>query len=60
AKHLSDYQNIKIKDKIFLISNNDINKLEDNMLQTLEMVSDDSNLINPVYIDIEDGVLLID
>ncbi len=30
------------------------------MLQTLEMVSDDSNLINPVYIDIEDGVLLID
>ena len=30
------------------------------MLQTLDMISDDDNLVNPVYIDIEDGVLLID
>ncbi|MBU7228971.1 type II toxin-antitoxin system antitoxin SocA domain-containing protein [Staphylococcus pseudintermedius] len=60
ASYLSDYQIIKIKDKIFLINNNDIDKLEDRMLQTMEMVSDDDNLVNPVYVDIEDGVLLID
>lgn len=60
ANYLSNYQIIKIKDKIFLVNNNDIDKLEDNMLQTLEMISDDSNIVNPVYVDIEDGVLLID
>lgn len=60
AQHLSDYQIIKINDKVFLINNNDIDKLEDSMLQTLDMISDDDNLVNPVYIDIEDGVLLID
>ncbi|MCG2371377.1 DUF4065 domain-containing protein [Staphylococcus epidermidis] len=60
ANYLSNYQIIKIKDKIFLVNNNDIDKLEDNMLQTLEMISDDNNLVNPVYVDIEDGVLLID
>lgn len=60
ANYLSNYQIIKIKDKIFLVNNNDIDELEDNMLQTLEMISDDNNLVNPVYVDIEDGVLLID
>lgn len=30
------------------------------MLETLEKISEDSSLINPVYVDIEVGVLVVD
>lgn len=47
-------------DKIFIISPDDFNKLNDQHHEVVEILSQDENLDNPVYLELEDGVLLID
>jgi hypothetical protein len=52
---------IAAKDKRFIINKNDISKLHNEWLKTLEEVSHEQSLINPVYVDIdENGTMLID
>ncbi|MEB7778919.1 hypothetical protein NGB30_00015 [Mammaliicoccus fleurettii] len=57
---LKEYKIVKVNDKVFLFKENEKDLLEDHMLETLEKISEDSSLINPVYVDIEDGVLVVD
>lgn len=60
ADTIKEYKIVKVNDTIFLFKENDRDLLKDNMLETLEKISEDSSLTNPVYVDIEDGVMLID
>lgn len=57
---LKEYKIVKVIDKVFLFKEKEKDLLEDHMLETLEKISEDSSLINPVYVDIEDGVLVVD
>jgi hypothetical protein len=54
------YNFIEIADKRFLILEEDMPNLTNEHLEILEQLSDSKELINPVYISIEEGVLLVD
>lgn len=60
SNDIDDYKVIRMNGKIFLLDRQNSDLFKDEMLQTMELISEDENLINPVYVDIEDGVLLID
>lgn len=60
AQDLNEYKVISIGDKVFLFNAEDEYELKGEMLQTLELLSNDDSLVNPVYVDIEDGVMVID
>ncbi|WP_290033558.1 hypothetical protein [Ligilactobacillus cholophilus] len=51
---------IRCGDKIFILSNEDYTKINPEQMDTLMELSNDSTLENPVYVDIDEGVLLID
>lgn len=59
-KNIDDYKVIKIDEKIFLIKLEDLNLLKEDHNQTLELLSKNSDLINPVYVTFEEGVMVID
>ncbi|WP_192943089.1 hypothetical protein [Staphylococcus cohnii] len=59
-KNIDEYKVIKIEDKIFLIKLDELELLKEDHNQTLELLSQNSELINPVYITFEEGVMLID
>ena len=55
------YKIIKIANKRFVVSEEDFNKLSENHLELLDILSVDDNLLNPVYIKVDcEGRLLID
>ena len=60
ADDISDYSINRINDKVFLFNEEDSNLLTEDMIQTLDLLSADENLINPVYVSVEDGVMIID
>ncbi|HJF30397.1 MAG TPA: hypothetical protein K8V56_01295 [Sporosarcina psychrophila] len=47
-------------EKIFIISPEDFNELTEQHHEIIELLSQDRNLDNPVYLELDDGVLLID
>ncbi|MBD3949637.1 hypothetical protein I4Q36_07140 [Tuanshanicoccus lijuaniae] len=56
-------QNVKVIpvfDKIFIISNADYGKLKPEHHEVIEILSRDSELENPVYLELEGEVLLVD
>lgn len=56
-----NYKIIKIANKRFVVSEEDFNKLSENHLELLDILSVDDNLLNPVYIKVDcEGRLLID
>lgn len=60
AKDIDDYNIIKISGKIFLIKTNELDSLTQEHSQILEKLSNYDELVNPVYLSIEDGVMLVD
>lgn len=59
-RDIDDYKIIKIEDKIFLIKMDELHLLKEDHNQTLELLSKDSDLVNPVYVTFEEGVMIID
>lgn len=51
---------IKINSKVFILDKYVAETLSDENKNTLEVLSNHNDLINPVYLDIEDGVLIVD
>lgn len=51
---------IKINSKVFILDKSKTETLTEENKNTLEVLSSHTELINPVYIDIEDGVLMVD
>lgn len=58
---INNFKIIKIANKIFLIKKEELNKLTDEHYEVLDLLSEENDLINPVYLSInEEGVLLVD
>ena len=57
---LQDVEIIELFNKIFIISKENAKKLTYEHQEVIELLSRDQDLENPVYLDIEEGVLLID
>lgn len=57
---MDDKEIIEISDKRYVISKEDMSKLTNEHTEVLDKLSAHENLINPVYVSIEDGVLMID
>lgn len=56
-----NFQIIKIANKIFLVKNEELDKITDEHYEILDFLSEEKNLINPVYLSFnEKGQLLID
>lgn len=55
-----DYVTFQLLDKIFIIESQDYDMLSEEHRQIIEILSNDSTLENPVYLELEEGVLLID
>lgn len=60
-EYIDSVEIIKIRKKVFLIPKEKVKTLSDEQRSTLEVLADMNDLINPVYIEIDDdGVLLVD
>lgn len=58
---IDNFQVIKIANKIFLIKKEELNDLTDEHYEVLDLLSQENDLINPVYLSIDkEGVLLVD
>lgn len=60
---LLDYEGKKVVpmgDKRFVFNKGEIDNLNQELIQTLEELSEMDDLLNPVYITLEDGELLVD
>lgn len=51
---------VAIKNKRFVFMKEDINKLTDTMKDTLVELAEDKELMNPVLVEIENGVLVVE
>lgn len=51
---------IAIKNKRFVLMKEDVNKLTDTMKDTLVLLAEDEDLLNPVQVEIENGVLVVE
>ena len=51
---------IEIDDKIFVISRENLEQLTSEHKRILEKLSKNTELENPVYLEIDEGVLLVD
>ena len=60
AKDIDDYNIIKISGKIFLIKTTELDSLTQEHSQILEKLNNYDELLNSVYLSIEDGVMLVD
>lgn len=54
------YKVFNVLEKVFIIRPEDFNNLSQGHNEVIEILSQDSDLENPVYLELEDGVLLID
>lgn len=58
---IDNFKIIKIANKIFLIKKEELNDLTDEHYEVLDLLSQENDLINPVYLSIDgEGVLLVD
>lgn len=60
---LLDYEEkeiIPMGDKRFVFNKGEVDNLNEELIQTLEELSEIDELVNPVYITLEDGELLVD
>ena len=58
---IDNFKIIKIANKIFLIKKEELNDLTDEHYEVLDLLSQENELINPVYLSIDgEGVLLVD